>query len=109
VKVLRCLPLFLLPAILFGQAARLTIEDLVSDQGAARSGSALLSADGRFFAEQQHGQIALVPVNGGSAKVITYTPAAKSELNWSPDGSRLRSSAKVMCGSLELIAAACPP
>jgi dipeptidyl aminopeptidase/acylaminoacyl peptidase len=89
VKVLRCLPLILLPAILFGQAARLTIEDLVSDEGAARSGSAVLSPDGRFFAEQQHGQIALVPVNGGSATIITYTPAAKSELNWSPDGKQI--------------------
>ena len=88
-KSLRCLPLFLLPAVLFGQAARLTIEDLVADDGTAHSDNAVLSPDGRFFAERQHGQIALVPINGGSAKVITDTPAAKSELNWSPDGKQI--------------------
>ncbi|HTF65054.1 MAG TPA: S9 family peptidase [Edaphobacter sp.] len=88
-KTLRYISLFLFPTMLLGQATQLTLEDLLSDEGAARSGSAMLSPDGRFFAEQQHGQIALVPVGGGSTKVITDTPAAKSEPNWSSDSRQI--------------------
>lgn len=88
-KTLRYISLFLFPTMLLGQATQLTLEDLVSDEGVARSGSAMLSPDGRFFAEQQHGQMALVPVDGGLTKVITDTPSAKSEPSWSPDSRQI--------------------
>jgi len=85
----KCLALLLSPVLLFGQTERLTIEDLLGAGGSARGGEGLLSPDGRYFATQERGQIALKPVEAGPAKVITHSQEPKSELQWSHDGGRI--------------------
>ncbi|ADV82412.1 alpha/beta hydrolase family protein [Terriglobus saanensis] len=83
------LALLLSPALLFGQTERLTIDDLLGAGGFGRGGEGLLSPDGKYFATQERGQIALKPVEGGPAKLITHSQEPKSELQWSHDGGRI--------------------
>jgi dipeptidyl aminopeptidase/acylaminoacyl peptidase len=80
--------MLLVPGMLRARTERLTIDDLLSG-GLKRGGAGQLSPDGRFFARDERGQIALVPVDGGQAKVITSTPGPKSELQWSHDGQHI--------------------
>jgi Tol biopolymer transport system component len=80
--------MLLVPGMLLAQSERLTIDDLLS-AGSRRGGAEQLSPDGKVFARDQDGQIALVPVNGGNAKVITSSPKPKSELQWSHDGKHI--------------------
>lgn len=87
-KRLVFLSLLLSPTLVFSQAPQLTLDDLLSS-GSGRPPVAVLSPDGRQFAVQEHGQIALRPVEGGAAHVITSTPAEKSEPDWSPDGKQI--------------------
>ena len=76
---------------LFGQdqgepAGKIRLEDLLSIPSI---GAPLLSPDGTQFAVIQGGQIALLPVDGGSAIPLTTTLGGKSEASWSPDGKKL--------------------
>lgn len=93
----KSLPLFLLlsPALLVGQADRLTIDDLLSpalsSSGSAR-GRTLegeTTADGKYTVVQDQGQIAVKPVDGSPEKVLTRSQAPKSELSLSPDGQKI--------------------
>lgn|ERR1700761_3112999 len=77
----------LVPGMLLAYSERLSIDDLLS--AGARRGSEQLSPDGKFFAKEENGQIALVPINGGQTKVITSSPKPKSELQWSHDGKHI--------------------
>jgi dipeptidyl aminopeptidase/acylaminoacyl peptidase len=79
--------MLLIPGMLLAHSERLTIDDLLS--AGSRRGGAELSPDGRFFAREENGQIALVPVNGGQANLITSSPKPKSELQWSHDGKHI--------------------
>ena len=84
--------LLLLPALLVqapAQTVRLTLDDLLASDEQGRGGPGVLSPDGQNFAVVQHGQVALQPVSGGVATVLTTTAAPKSEVSWSPDGQRL--------------------
>jgi dipeptidyl aminopeptidase/acylaminoacyl peptidase len=87
-KRLAYLSLLLSPTLLVSQTPQLTIDDLLS-VGSGRGVTAVLSPDGKQFAVQEHGQIALRSVDGGVASAITDTPAEKAELQWSPDGKRI--------------------
>ena len=80
--------MFLVPGMLLAQTQRLTLDDLLS-AGSGRRSTGQLSPDGRFFAREEQGQIALVPVNGGQAKIITSSPKPTSELQWSHDGKHI--------------------
>jgi len=72
------------------QPARLTLEDLLSEGGGRGGrGGAALTPDGKYFAGTANGQVALTPVEGGSAVPFTSTPGQKSELSWSCDGKKL--------------------
>jgi dipeptidyl aminopeptidase/acylaminoacyl peptidase len=84
-KLNTLLSLLLFPGLLFAQSAQLTLDDLLSG-GFGRGGGGLLSPDGKFFAKDERGQIALVPVAGGAPKLLTATPGPKSELHWSQNG-----------------------
>ena len=58
------------------------------------------SADGRYLAflrrdDYQLRQIWLMPVHGGEARQLTYTPAGVAEFAWSPEGQRLVFAADV--------------
>ncbi|MGF7181877.1 prolyl oligopeptidase family serine peptidase [Tunturiibacter psychrotolerans] len=80
--------MFLVPGMLLAQTQRLTLDDLLS-AGSGRRSTGQLSPDGRFFAREEQGQIALVPVNGRQAKIITSSPKPTSELQWSHDGKHI--------------------
>ena len=80
--------MFLVPGMLLAQTQRLTLDDLLS-AGSGRRSTGQLSPNGRFFAREEQGQIALVPVNGGQAKIITSSPKPTSELQWSHDGKHI--------------------
>lgn len=80
--------MLLVPGMLLAQTQPLTLDDLLS-AGSGRRSTGQLSPDGRFFAREEQGQIALVPVNGGHAKIITSSPKPKSELQWSHDGKHI--------------------
>jgi dipeptidyl aminopeptidase/acylaminoacyl peptidase len=84
------LAVLLVTSVLNGQPRvdtnRITLEDLVSVGGA---GIHALSPDGKQFATIQDGQIALIPAEGGFARLLTTTPGGKSEVSWSADGKKL--------------------
>jgi dipeptidyl aminopeptidase/acylaminoacyl peptidase len=79
--------MLLVPGMLLAQSERLTIDDLLS--AGLRRGGSELSPDGKFFAKEENGQITLVSVIGGPAKVITSSPKPKYELQWSHDGKHI--------------------
>jgi dipeptidyl aminopeptidase/acylaminoacyl peptidase len=108
-KKLAVLTLLLYPALVFGQADKLTLNDLLGgrDGGAAfgRRGGAehLTSADGKYSVAQEDGQIVLKPSDGSAAKVLTSTPDAKLDLQLSPDGQHI---AYLSTGQLWVVSAA---
>src|SRR6187200_1689077 len=67
-------------------AARITLEDLVSVEGVS---APVLSPDGREFAVTADGQIKLLSVDGGWPVVLTTTTGGKNGVNWSADGRQL--------------------
>ena len=73
------------------QPARVTLEDLVSNEDGGRAGRAglVLIPGGRYFASARNGQVMLTPVAGGSPAPFAPAPGEKSELSWSPDGKKL--------------------
>jgi dipeptidyl aminopeptidase/acylaminoacyl peptidase len=73
---------------MWSQVRPLTLQNLVSGPVGFRRDSAL-APDGKHFAVIDKGQIALLPVEGGTAVPITSTPGAKSEISWSHDGQKL--------------------
>ena len=61
------------------QPARLTLEDLLSEGGGRGGrGGAALTPDGKYFAGTANGQVALTPVEGGSA--VPFTLDARTEV-----------------------------
>jgi|GEM_PF-5942745 len=92
------LALLLSPALLFGQTERLTIDDLLGAARLGRGVEGLLSPDGKYFATQERGQIAVKPVEDGPVKVITHSQDPKSELQWSTMVDASPISAKAMYG-----------
>jgi dipeptidyl aminopeptidase/acylaminoacyl peptidase len=89
-------------------AYRSTIERVTTD-GAARwtsgdrDSSPVLSPDGRFLAflrsvDDEHGaghpQLAVAPVDGGEARVVTALPLGADTPVWSPDSTRVAVTAR---------------
>jgi hypothetical protein len=77
--------------VLQAQAARgtvnkITLEDLISLR---EFSEAVLSPNGAQLAIVRHGQIALLPADGGWPVVLTTSPGGKAEISWSPDGSTI--------------------
>lgn len=68
-------------------AAVLTIDDLLSTS--TRETAGVLSPDGRYFAVTKSGQVAIVPVRGGTPKILTKTPEQKADLSWSHDSKHI--------------------
>ena len=86
--------LLLYPALLVGQAEKLTIEDLLNPglSGAGygrRSAEGETTPDGKYTVIQEHGQIALKPADGSPDKPLTSSQDPKSELALSPDGKQI--------------------
>jgi len=83
--------LLLYPALLLAQTEKLTIDDLLGGAGGGnfgrgRGGENQLTRDGKYNVVLESGQIALKPVDGSPAKVLTSSPEPKSEVQLSPDG-----------------------
>jgi len=77
--------------VLQAQAARgtvnkITLEDLISLR---EFSEAVLSPNGAQLAIVRHGQIALLPADGGWPVVLTTSPGGKAEISWSPDGTTI--------------------
>ena len=73
---------------LWNQVRPITLQDLISTPAVSRR-ECVLAPDGKYFAVIDRGQIALLPVKGGSAVPITSMAGAKSEISWSHDGREL--------------------
>jgi len=88
-NVLLCFILY--PALLFGQADKLTINDLLDAGfgGYGRGGGAQQTSDGKYSVVLERGQIALKPSDGSAEKVLTSSPEPKSEVQLSPDGNSI--------------------
>jgi len=90
--LLSSLLLFLFPALLLAQPGKLTLDDILGGGGRAgggfgrRGGEGQVTPDGKFEVAQENGQIALRPVDGGAAKVLTSSPDTKTDPRLSPDG-----------------------
>jgi dipeptidyl aminopeptidase/acylaminoacyl peptidase len=82
------------------EAARLTLEDLLSTEPV---GESALSPDGKTFALARSGQIVLLPAVGGWPTPLTSTTGGKSGLAWSPDGKQIAYASQ---GSIWVVAAA---
>jgi Tol biopolymer transport system component len=87
--------MLLSPMLLAGQAEKLTIDDLL-DGGfvgggyvRGRGGESQQTPDGKYTVIQEHGQIALKPIDGSPEKLLTSSPEAKSEVQLSPDGQHI--------------------
>lgn len=83
----------LFPAVVLGQAERLTIDDLLGPANGSSFGRGLggpiQSTDGRLTVTLEDGQIAVRPSGGGAEKVLTSGQEPKSELAPAPDGSKI--------------------
>ncbi|MBB6145053.1 dipeptidyl aminopeptidase/acylaminoacyl peptidase [Silvibacterium bohemicum] len=84
----------LYPALLIGQAGKLTIDDLLNPSlsGAGygrRSAEGEITPDGKYTVVQERGQIALKPADGSAERVLTSSQEPKSELALSPDGRQI--------------------
>jgi dipeptidyl aminopeptidase/acylaminoacyl peptidase len=82
------------------QVRPITLQDLVASPVGRRD--AVLAPDGKHFAVIDKGQIALLPVEGGTAAPLTSKTGAKSEVSWSRDSQEL---AYVSDGDVWVIAA----
>jgi len=81
----------LLPAVPWGCAQKLTIDDLLNAGSAGRrgEGEGVRSPDGRYLLTAKNEELALRAVDGGEPKVLDASPGMKSELAWSHDSSRI--------------------
>ena len=86
-KKLAFLILTLMAMPMVSQVRPITLQDLVAGPIGRRE--ALLAPDGKHFAVIEKGQVALLPVMGGTASPITSTSGAKSEISWSRDSQKL--------------------
>jgi dipeptidyl aminopeptidase/acylaminoacyl peptidase len=83
------------PLLLAGQAEKLTLDDLLDGglvggwYGRGRGGESQPTPDGKYLVVQEHGQIALKPIDGSPEKLLTSSPETKSEVQLSPDGQHL--------------------
>jgi dipeptidyl aminopeptidase/acylaminoacyl peptidase len=89
----KILPVVLMmsPALLMAQTKTLTIDELLNAGPGAfgRGGAESHTPDGKYVVALERGQIALRPVDGGEAKVLTSSAAPKSEIDLSPNGKRV--------------------
>ncbi len=82
--------MLLYPVLLAGQAEKLTIDDLLGGGDfRGRGAESQSTPDGKYTVIQEHGQIALKPVDGGPEKLLTSSPEPKSEAQLSPDGQHI--------------------
>src|ERR1700743_1142474 len=86
-KKLAFLILTLMAMPMVSQVRPITLQDLVAGPIGRRE--ALLAPDGKHFAVIEKGQVALLPVTGGTASPITSTSGAKSKLSWLGDSQKL--------------------
>jgi dipeptidyl aminopeptidase/acylaminoacyl peptidase len=83
------------PLLLAGQAEKLTLDDLLDGglvgggYGRGRGGESQPTPDGKYLVVQEHGQIALKPIDGSPEKLLTSSPETKSEVQLSPDGQHI--------------------
>jgi len=103
-KILSLSLLVLAPALLSAQTQKLTLDDILGGgRGAAggpggggglgfgrgRGGEAQTTPDGKYSVTQENGQIVLKPTDGSAEKVLTSTPALKTDVQLSPDGKNI--------------------
>jgi len=85
--------LLLFPSLLFAQAQKLTIDDLLgpANGGAYDRGrpETLSSRDGKFVVALKKSQIVVQPSDGGPERALTSSPEAKSEVDLSADGLKV--------------------
>src|ERR1700679_458472 len=92
------------PNLLLAQAAKLTLDDILSGPGATyrvRGGEALTSPDGKYTLSPQRGTLTLKSLNGAD-KVLATSPDPITDIHWAPDGKRI---AYVSQGQIWVVAA----
>jgi dipeptidyl aminopeptidase/acylaminoacyl peptidase len=88
------LPLLLSSTLLFGQAQKLTLDDILGGPGVGvayrgRGGESELSPDGAYKLSHENGRLTLKSVTGGTDKILDASNAPKSDFQWSEDNRHI--------------------